>query len=55
MEPLGQNSGNGITTHGERTVGSEPRTGLDVYLIKGLSPIRSLLFLSLFGILVNRN
>jgi hypothetical protein len=39
MGPLGQNSGNGITAHRERTVGNELRTEPYMYLIRGLSSI----------------
>jgi hypothetical protein len=48
-KPLPGNGGNGITVHGERTVGNVPRTGLDVYLIRGLSPIPLSSFPSLWN------
>ena len=54
-DTLGQNNGNRVTAHRERTVGNKPRTGPYVYLIRGLSPIPlPSSFSSVFGILVNR-
>jgi hypothetical protein len=54
-DALGQNNGNRVTAHRERTVGNKPRTGPYVYLIRGLSPIPLPSYFSLvFGILVNR-
>ena len=44
LGPLGQNFGNRVTAHRERTVGNEPRTGPYVYSMRGLSPISLLLF-----------